>query len=135
MEKFKNPRSKNDSQENSKTVHILKALLISYILTGGMLLLLALLLYKLSLSEGIVSICIIAIYVIASFVAGNYTGRQMDSRKFIWGLVMGGAYFIVLALISLIVNHSLKDVATNFFTVMALCMAGGMLGGMYSNMR
>ena len=135
MARIKRVRGKNDLQENNKSVHILKALLISYILTGGMLLLLALLLYKLSLSEGIVSVCIIAIYVIASFAAGNYAGGKMDSRKFIWGLVMGGAYFMVLAVISLIVNHSLKDVATNFFTVMALCMAGGMLGGMYSNMH
>ena len=135
MARIKRVKSKNDLQENNKTVHILKALLISYILTGGLLLLLALLLYKLSLSEGIVSVCIIAIYVIASFVAGNYAGGKVDSRKFIWGLIMGGAYFVVLAVISLIVNHSFKDVATNFFTVLALCMAGGMLGGMYSNMR
>lgn len=128
-------RKQNEAQNDDKVVHILKALLVSYILTGGLLLLLALLLYKFAFSESIVSIIIIAIYVIASFMAGNLAGRKMESRKFIWGLIMGCLYFFVLVIVSLLVNHSLKDVATNFFTVLALCMAGGMLGGMYSNLH
>ena len=128
-------RGKNEVQNDDKAVHILKALLISYVLTGGSLLLLALLLFKFAFSEGIVSVIIIAIYVIAAFVAGNTAGRRMENRKFIWGLIMGCLYFLVLVLVSLVVNHSLKDVATNFFTVLSLCMAGGMLGGMYSNLH
>ncbi len=128
-------RGKNEVQNDDKILHILKALLLAYVFTGGLLLLLALLLYKFSLSEGVVAVAIIAIYVIASFVAGKLAAGKMQSRKFVWGLIMGCLYFFVLALVSLVVNHSLKDVATNFFTVLALCMAGGMLGGMYSNLH
>ena len=128
-------RNKNEAQNDDKVVHILKALLVSYILTGALLLLLALLLYKFAFPEGIVSIIIIAIYVIASFLSGVIVGKRMESRKFAWGMIMGCLYFCVLVVVSLIVNHSLKDVATNFFTVLALCMAGGMLGGMYSNLH
>ena len=51
----------------------LKCLLFSYILTGGLLLLLALLLYKLHLSEKAVNAAIILIYVAASFFAGFVT--------------------------------------------------------------
>lgn len=43
---------------------------------------------------------------------------------------MGVAYFFVLMIVSLIVNQSFKDVASNFFTVFLLCAGGGTLGGM-----
>ena len=96
------------------------------------LLLLALFLYKFQLSEKIVSIAIIVIYVIAVFFAGFMTGKRMGSRKFLWGLAVGLAYFAVMALISLAVNHEFKDLGTHFFTTLSICAAGGMLGGMLS---
>ena len=126
-------RREKEQTGTDKGIRMLKALLASYIMTGGMLLLLALLLYRFSLSEKIVSISIIFIYVAASFLAGSIAGKKMETRKFLWGFLMGGLYFLVLVVVSLLVNHSLKDVATNFFTVLILCAAGGMLGGMQSN--
>lgn len=109
-----------------------KCLLFSYILTGGLLMLLALLLYRFNLSEKIVGICIIGIYVAATFFAGFVAGKKIGSRKFIWGLMMGAAYFLVLLLVSLAVNHSVKELSGNFFTVLILCAGSGMLGGMLS---
>ena len=126
-------RREKEQMGADKGILMLKALLASYIMTGGMLLLLALLLYRFSLSEKIVSISIIIIYVVASFLAGSIAGKRAETRKFLWGLLMGILYFLVLVVVSLLVNHSLKDVATNFFTVLILCAAGGMLGGMQSN--
>ena len=126
-------RREKEQMGADKGIRMLKALLASYIMTGGMLLLLALLLYRFSLSEKIVSISIIIIYVVASFLAGSIAGKRAETRKFLWGLLMGILYFLVLVVVSLLVNHSLKDVATNFFTVLFLCAAGGMLGGMQSN--
>lgn len=118
--------------DKNKILFCLKSLLFSYILTGLLLLLLALLLYKLQLSETIVSICIIGIYIAANFFSGFVTGKKMQNRKFLWGLGMGAAYFLVLAVISLIVNQSFKDVASNFFLVSAICAGSGMMGGMVS---
>lgn len=117
---------------SSNILFLLKCLLFSYILTGGFLLQLALFLYKFQLSEKIVSIAIIVIYVIAVFFAGFMTGKRMGSRKFLWGLAVGLAYFAVMALISLAVNHEFKDLGTHFFTTLSICAAGGMLGGMLS---
>lgn len=110
----------------------LKSLLFAYILTAALLALLALLLYKMGLSASIVSIAIIAIYVIATFFAGFLAGKRMQSRKFLWGLVMGGLYFLVLAVISFAVNRSVGAVGSSFLTTMVLCAGGGMLGGMIS---
>ncbi len=117
---------------NASITFFLKCLLISYLATAGLLLLLALLLYRFSLEEKIVSIGIIAIYIIVTFLAGFLTGKRMGTRKFLWGLLMGCIYFVVLVLVSLAVNHQLSDVASNFVTVLLLCGGSGMLGGMVS---
>ena len=110
-------------------IFLLKCLLFSYILTAALLLLLAFLLYKAGLTEKIVSIAIIAIYVGATFFAGLLAGK---SRRFLWGLLMGSAYFLVLVLVSLAVNHSVGEFTDSFLTTLVLCAAGGMLGGMMS---
>lgn len=92
--------------------------------------LLALLLYRLGLSAGMVSAGIIIIYTVSSFLAGFMAGKKIGNRKFLWGLLMGTAYFAVLAIISLLVNHSVKEVAASFATVYVICAGSGMLGGM-----
>ncbi|MBO5283773.1 MAG: TIGR04086 family membrane protein [Lachnospiraceae bacterium] len=111
---------------------LLKSLLFSYILTGGLLLLLALLLYKAGLSRKVVSVCIIVIYVLATFLAGFITGKRLKNRKFLWGALMGAAYFLVLVMISLAVNRQLGALTNSFLTTLVLCSGGGMLGGMLS---
>ena len=111
---------------------LLKSLLFSYILTGVMLALLAFLLYKLGLGEKTVSVAIIVIYVAATLFGGFVTGKRMGSRKFLWGLLMGSAYFLVLTAVSLCVGGAGIDVGTSFFTTLVLCAGGGMLGGMLS---
>jgi len=92
--------------------------------------LLALLLYRMDLSQKIVSIGVIVIYVAASFLAGFMVGKKIGNRKFLWGFLMGSAYFGVLAVISILMNHSAQGVAENFFTVYVICAGSGMLGGM-----
>ena len=111
---------------------LLKSLLFSYILTGSLLLLLALLLYKADLSQKVVSVCIIVIYVLATFFAGFITGKKLKNRKFLWGALMGVMYFLVLAVISLIVNRQPGILSNSFVTTLVLCCGGGMLGGMLS---
>lgn len=110
----------------------LKCLLFSYILTGGLLLLLAFLLYKLHLSEKIVNVCVILIYVATSFFAGFITGKRRGAKKFLRGAVMGALYFAVLFVISAVVNRSFPQLSTDFTTTILLCVGGGMLGGMFS---
>ncbi len=117
---------------SSRLTFILKCLLLSYLLTTGFLLLLALLLYRFGLSEKIVSVCIIAIYIIVTFLAGFLTGKREGNRKFLWGLMMGSLYFLILIVVSLIVNHGFTGISGNFLTVLVLCAGSGMLGGMVS---
>ena len=121
----------NKINVSARFTFILKCLLLSYLLTTGLLLLLALMLYRFGLSEKSVSVCIVAIYIIVTFFAGFLTGKREGSRKYLWGLLLGSLYFIVLLIVSLIVNHGMSA-SGNFFTVLILCAGSGMLGGMVS---
>lgn len=117
---------------SSRLTFVLKNLLISYLLTAGLLLLLALFLYKFSLTEKIVTLCITGIYIMITFLAGFLAGKREGSRKFLWGLMMGCLYFVILTLVSLIVNHGIFEFSSGFFTSLVLCAGSGMLGGMLS---
>ena len=95
------------------------------------LLLLALLLYKLRLSESVINLSITAIYLIACFLAGFLMGKMMKTRKYLWGAAGGLLYFTLLALISLAARQGSAE-ASSFITTLLLCTAGGTLGGMLS---
>ena len=113
-----------------KILWMVKALLCAYVVTGIMLLILTVLLYKLGLSEENVNAGIILIYVISTFSGGFVIGKFAKIRKFLWGLLAGVLYFILLLLISLGIYHSLQGEAVHLVTTFLLCAGGGMLGGM-----
>ena len=121
---------KEPAEQNRAVAVMAKCLLCSYIVTVMLLMLLALLLYKVGMSESNVTIAIIVIYVTATFLGGLMAGKKMQSRKFLWGALVGVSYFIILAIISVGVNHSVAELGDSFMSAFVLCTAGGMLGGM-----
>ena len=121
---------RGEEKEGIPVLGLAKCLIISYVLTLLLLCLLAFLLYKLHLTEGMVSIAISAVYVIATFMAGFLTGKRMETRKFLWGALMGAAYFVILAVVSVLIKTPENALGNSFWTTMVLCVAGGTLGGM-----
>ena len=119
-------------KETGRVGWILKALLISYVLTGALLLVLAMLLYKLNMDEKAVSAGITAIYITATLIGGLAIGKMAGSRRFIWGLILGILYFALLLLITLGVYRTLDGAVGNILTTFLLCAGGGMIGGMIS---
>lgn len=109
-----------------------KCLLLSYILTGVLLLVMALLLYKLELSEGMVSLGVVVIYIAATFCGGLVMGKCTENKKYIWGFVSGCAYFGILLVVSFMVNFSMGEVTRDLFTTWLICAGSGMIGGMLS---
>ncbi|MBP3664752.1 MAG: TIGR04086 family membrane protein, partial [Tyzzerella sp.] len=95
-----------------------------------LLFILTLLLYKFQWDEQMITAGIIAIYVISTFAGGFILGKLKGTRKFLWGLIMGILYFLLLFLISFGVYRSFDGNGTNVLTTLLLCMGGGMLGGM-----
>lgn len=113
-----------------EAVWILKSLLGAYVVTGILLLLLALFAYKLNLEEKQVTVAVMAIYLVSTFVGGFMIGKWNRVQKFLWGMIVGAGYFILLLLVSFGIYHSLKNSGGNVITTMFLCIGGGLLGGM-----
>ena len=111
---------------------LIKTLLFQYIITGVLLALLAFLLYKTGLGEKTVSIAIIVIYVAATLFGGWMVGKRMGNRRFMWGLLMGCGYFLLLTICSLIMGGENIQVGNSFWTTLMICACSGMLGGMIS---
>ena len=91
-----------------QAVRMLKALVVSYIVTG-LLLLTAGLLYRFELSEGKVRIMIIVTYILSCFAGGFLSGKMMKNKKFLWGILVGLLYFGIMLLVSLAVNRQLDQ--------------------------
>ncbi len=122
---------KRDTQDK-KFLSALLILVLSYVLTACLLLLLAFILYKFRISESIVNIAVIVIYIGVTFAAGFIAGKYYKVKKFLWGLVLGSVYFLILVLVSLIGGVSDTVIGSGVVTTWILCAGGGMLGGMLS---
>ena len=121
------------TQGNNKIVmKVLSTLLIMYIVTGALLFLLAFLLYKMELTENIVTIGIMVIYVVSGLLGGIIIGKRMKSRKFLWGIMMGAAYFLMLMIGSVLMNRGLNSDGLHMAMTLLMCMVAGMIGGMVS---
>ena len=108
-----------------KAIWFVKSLLCGYIVTGFLLLILALMLYKLGLSEQNVNAGIVLIYVISTFSAGFVLGKLAGKRKFLWGLFAGITYFVLLMLITLGVYHAFQGNVTNIAVTFLLVRRRG----------
>ncbi|MFI3177501.1 MAG: TIGR04086 family membrane protein [Eubacteriales bacterium] len=109
---------------------MIKSLLGAYAMTMVALMVLAFCLYRFRLGEAVVAMAIIGIYILITFVSGYIIGRKIGSRKFLWGMLSGLCYFLVLLLISAIVNHGFPEMGNQGVTTFMLCVASGTLGGM-----
>lgn len=118
--------------KSMKILEVIKSLVAAYIFTGAALAVLAFVIYKWELSETVVNLVILAIYVLASLLGGFLTGKRVKERKFIWGLIMGTFYILILYGVSMIMKNSLNMVSTAGVLAGVLCIGGGMLGGMLS---
>ena len=111
---------------------VLKSLLASYIVTGILLLILTFLVYQFKLDEQIVVGGIVAIYVVSTFIGGMIIGKLTQIKRYLWGLLIGTLYFLLLFLISYGVYREFQTNGISMVTTVLLCVGGGMLGGMAS---
>lgn len=119
-----------EQKESPVVMHVIKALLLAYVITGGLLILLAVLLYRYQLSEQIVAVSLILVYVASTFGGGFVLGKITKHKKYIWGMVLGTLYIALLFIITLGVYRTINN--ENLVTTLILCILGGTIGGMLS---
>ena len=113
-----------------RLVALLKCLMAAYLITGILLLVVAGLLYKFSLGENVVDISIIVIYCISSLLAGLFFSKGAASRRVIWGMAAGAAYFAIICAVSVIADPGFSPISNSCITTLLICLGSGMLGGM-----
>ena len=108
---------------------MVRALIVTYILSGILLAVLSFALFKFRLPENQVNVAVCAVYVISCFFGGILAGR---TRRFFWGLVLGTLYFLFLYLMSLAQKDGVTEDTKRLLSVLAMCTLSGMAGGMVS---
>ena len=111
---------------------MVKALLAAYVVTGILLIILALALYKFELNEGAVTAGVTAVYLISTFTGGLVVGKLAKVRRVLWGIVLGILYFALLLLVTVGIYRTFHGSSTEILVTFALCAGGGMAGGMIS---
>ena len=109
-----------------------KILIVVYAVTAIMLFLLALLMKKFQWEQSVVTIGISISYIVSCFLGGFLMGKVQRTKKFIWGILMGLAYMIIMLMITMAVKHGLHSTMSEFIINLLLCLGSGMLGGMIS---
>lgn len=111
---------------------IFVSLLGGYSVTFLGIVILAFLLLMFQISEDMVDIGIIIIYILACLGTGIIIGKRTKMKKFFWGMIAGGMYFLVMLIMSVILHNSLGGEGRDLVTVFLICVGGGTIGGMIS---
>lgn len=131
-----NQRLKARNEKANPMMMLPITLAIMFVVSGVLLLLLALGLYRLDLSEAVVKIGIVAIYIASCFTGGFVIGRWTQDKKYLWGLLLGAVYFFLLFVVSLLLKQGMgAEIFSDpmkVLTTFILCAVSAMAGGMFS---
>jgi putative membrane protein (TIGR04086 family) len=88
----------------------------------------ALLLTYTNMGEGSVSLIVTVTCAISCAVAGFDAGKNADGKGWLWGIIAGAVYAVILILAGAFVVKAFS-VNVRTLTLIAMCLAGGGLGG------
>ena len=72
----------------------------------------------------------LAAYVVSALLGGFCIGQVKGRQKFLWGLLIGLCYFLVLFLTGKMIYHSGADFGFQTVSSGMICAVAGMIGGM-----
>lgn len=117
-------------EAGKKGLYVIQSLVVSYIITGIILCILAFFMYETKAGIRLANIGVTMTYIISSVLAGIIVGKKMGKRKFLWGMFIGFLYFLILMGISMLIHENTIIISGERITALLLCTAGGTLGGM-----
>lgn len=107
-----------------------KSLLLSYGITAILLTIGAFVMLKAQIKQSQMMIFIYIVYGMANFISGFVLGKAKKEKKFLWGLAAGLTYFVLLSLISFVVNQGFYQEPTQAALALGASVVFGMIGGM-----
>ena len=102
--------------KKSSVLTLTKGVVFSYLISGICLLILAFLLFQFELPEGVLRGGIIFSYVFSCFLGGMVVSGKQEGKKYLWGLLAGILYYVILVAVS---KHSQESRAfsLHYFSV------------------
>ena len=115
---------------NAGTVKMFLWSMLTAIVSAAILIVIAaVLLDKMNLSEKGMRLSVYIIYICSALAAGLIAGKWKREKKFMWGALTGIVWLVVIFVTSLISNGAILEVKELFPAVVCM-VGGGMLGGM-----
>ena len=112
--------------------NIVRGLALAGVVSVVFLLILAFVMLKMQPDMGKMQAGIFLTYALSCFAGGLYCGKKAERRKFVWVLLVGTMYFLMLFVISHLWNDAGAVDFTQGAIAFVLCALGGMAGGMLS---
>ena len=106
----------------SKLIPVIRTLLLSFLISIIILCLMALLMWKLSLSDGQVKTGLYLSYLLSCLFGGFCFGHIFPKRRILWGLCFGIVCVVVAK----------ATLSYPAFLVLGLCCLGGCAGSFFS---
>lgn len=116
----------------SKTFSVIRTLLLSFAIGFLLLCLLALLMWKLSLSVGQIQTGLYLSYLLSCLFGGFCFGHIFPKGRILWGLGFGICYFLVLVLLSVLFGGQNLIFTAKTFLILGICSLGGCAGAFFS---
>lgn len=113
-----------------KAISMLKILFITYLCSALMIIVLSFVLYKFSLDSNKLSLGVILIYAISCFIGGFMSGRVSENKKYLWGIICGLTYVVILIILSFLINGNISMSLKNVLLQLGICTGSSMIGGM-----
>lgn len=111
---------------------MLKALIVAYVVTGVLLVVLSFALWKLGISELIIGLGVTGIYLFSCAAGGFFIGKCMETKRLLWGSLIGFLYALVLIVVSLIARGGFQGFAHGEPARLLVCLCGGAIGAFLS---
>ena len=113
-------------------IHLLEGSALSLLISGILIAIGAYFMLSGKMTGNTERIFVNAVRILSCFSGGFFCGRKNKKRGFLWGLLAGLLYFLVLMLLRPLAGASLLTDTFKIATVLITCLASGMLGGMCS---
>lgn len=120
------------AEKKSNILLIIKLVAVSYALTAILILLFTFIVYKTLMNDDKIVVGILVIYTLSNLIAGFIAGKVKKQKKFVWGLIAGATYFIILILLSFIATREFIGNQSMLIPALLATVGGGMIGGMLS---
>lgn len=130
---YKAEKSAEEGREKNLWTALGLSLAVAIVTTVLLLLLVTVLVYNTNISGTVSGILMVVIYVLAPFSGAFALGKMVKKKRFLWGLLLAGLYFIIFIVVSRVTaspEHLPR--VRDYIEVLLAVLPGGILGGMFS---